>query len=98
MAWDSVECIQLNAFITGYIVHYDPPSSDGTNEVSASGSARSSGGVTLTGLSPFTNYSIEVRSSDLGHGPYSDAIFSFPLPFLQCEDSEFTINNDLTYQ
>ena len=73
--WDGVECLQRNTEITGFTVHYDPPSSDGTDEATASGSGREGGGVTLTGLTHFTSYSIEVASdSDLGRGPFSDAI------------------------
>ena len=75
LTWDGVECIKRNTEITGYTVHYDPPSGDGTGEVSASGDGRNGGSVTLTGLSPSTNYSIEVAAnSDEGHGPFSDSI------------------------
>ena len=67
-------------------MHYDPPSSDGTNEVSASGSGNNGGSVTLTGLSPSTSYSIKVAAeSDLGRGPFSD-------PITEVTDSElFTL-------
>ena len=75
MAWDGVVCIERNTFITGYRVRYHSPSSDGTDEVSASGDGINGGSVTLTGLSPSTNYSIQVAAdSDLGHGPFSDPI------------------------
>ena len=56
-------------------MHYDPPSSDGTDEVVASGRGLEGGNITLRGLGPFTNYSIQVAAdSDLGRGPFSDAI------------------------
>ena len=75
MAWDGVECIQRNTEITGYTVHYDPPSRDGTDEVPASGDGRNGGSVTLSGLTSFTNYFIRVAAdSDLGRGPFSEAI------------------------
>ena len=73
--WDGVECLQRNTRITGYTVHYDPPSSDGKNEVTADGNGFTGGSVTLTGLSPLTNYSIQVAAdSGLGRGPFSIAI------------------------
>ena len=75
MAWNGVECIERNTKITGFTVRYDPPSSDGTDEVSASGYGFSGGSVTLTRLSPSTSYSIEVAAdSDKGCGPFSGAI------------------------
>ena len=75
MEWDGVECIERNTEITSYTVCYNPPSSDGTNEVSASGNGNNGGSVTLIGLTPSTSYSIEVAAdSDRGRGPFSDAI------------------------
>ena len=54
---------------------YDPPSRDGTDQVSVSGNGNIGGSVTLTGLNPFTSYSIKVAAnSGLGHGPFSDPI------------------------
>ena len=54
-------------------MRYNPPSSDGTDEVSASGNGNNGGRVTLRGLSPSNSYSIEVAAdSDHGRGPFSD--------------------------
>ena len=75
MAWDGVDCIDRNTEITGYTVRFDPPSSDGRDEVSAGGDGHNGGSATLTGLIPFTSYSIGVvANSDLGRGPFSSAI------------------------
>ena len=84
--WGRVECIERNTEITGYRVRYDPPSSDGTGEVSASGDGCNGGSIILTGLSPFTSYSIEVAAdSDHGRGPFSSAITVMT-------DGEFTLD------
>ena len=86
MAWHGVVCIQRNTRITGYTVRYDPPSSDGTDVVSARGHGIIGGSVTLIGLSPFTSYSIEVAAdSDLGRGPFSD-------PITVITSGEYTLN------
>ena len=93
----AVDCIQRNTLITGYTVRYDPSSRsiDGTNEVTASGDGVTGGSVTLTGLFPLTNYSIQVAAdSDLGHGPFSEAII-----FMTAEARElFMTDSILLYQ
>ena len=75
MAWDGVECLERNTEITGYTVNYDPPSSDGRDELLAHGSGNNGGSVIFRGLTPFTTYSIQVAAdSVLGRGPFSDPI------------------------
>ena len=56
-------------------MQYDPPSSDGTSEVSANVGRLRGGNATLTGLTPFTKYAIKVAAnSEIRHGPFSDTI------------------------
>ena len=75
--WMSINCIDRNTEITGYIVRYALVSDSGDiTEVPVDGSAS---GVTiyiLHELTPFTNYSIEVAGSSVhGRGPFSETIY-----------------------
>ena len=63
--WNEIPCIQRNGMITGYEVEFGP-SGEGTI------SGRS---FTANGLTPFTNYTFQVRGvNSVGPGPYSDLI------------------------
>ena len=105
MAWDGIECIERNTWVTGYIVRYDPPTSDGIDETLASGDGYNGGSVTLIGLSPSTSYSIEVAgNSDQGHGPFSDPViavteskFTCDIPALICLVNAAIIPRILNY-
>ena len=72
--WESVECINRNGEITGYTVRYAVQGNRSTQTVTVSG-----GGATQTiifGLTPSTNYSIEVAAvNNVGTGVYSNVIF-----------------------
>ena len=72
--WYAVDCIHRNGNITGYSVRYGVQGNGSTQTLSVSG-----GGATQTiisGLIPFTNYSIEAAAvNSVGTGVYSNAIF-----------------------
>ena len=72
--WGAVDCIHRNGDITGYTVRYGVHGNGSTQTVIVSG-----GGSTQTiisGLTPSTNYSIEVAAvSSVGTGVYSNNIF-----------------------
>ena len=76
LRWKEINCIDRNTEITGYIVRYGPVSNrNDRSEVTAAGGESGVFTLTLTGLSSFTSYSIQVAgNSDLGPGPFSDAI------------------------
>ena len=66
--WGAVDCIHRNGDITGYSVRY------GVQTVSVSGGGATQ--TTISGLTPSTNYSIEVAAMNIvGPGPYSSVIF-----------------------
>ena len=77
LQWMSIECLNRNTEITGYTVRYGSVSdSDDITEVSVDGPASGVTTYMLSGLTPFTNYFIEVAGNSAhGHGPFSDAIF-----------------------
>ena len=62
IAWDAVNCIERNSNITGYVVHYTPPSTSGNDSVMVSGIGDAGGMVTIDGLAPSTQYSIQVAA------------------------------------
>ena len=69
--WGTVPCPQQRGPITGYRLRY----SNGTSIVSTTGEG--SRQHVLTGLIPFTNYSVQVAAvNDGGTGPYSDLPFT----------------------
>ena len=69
-----MDCIDLNSEISGYTVLYGPV---GGTAVNASVSGTNYQIYTAVGLTPSTNYSIEVAAvnSDGGVGPFSSPIF-----------------------
>ena len=71
--WGEVDCIHSNGDITGYTVLYAVQVNGSIQTVSVSG-----GGSTQTiisGLTPSTNYSIEVAAvNSVGTGVYSNVI------------------------
>ena len=71
VTWRHVDCIDRNSEISGYTVRYGPVGGTAVN-ASISGT-----NYTLVGLTPSTNYSIEVAAvnSDGGVGPFSPPIF-----------------------
>ena len=63
--WNEIPCIQHNGRIIRYEVEFRP-----SGEVTTSGRS-----FTANGLTPFTNYTFQVRGvNSEGPGPYSDLI------------------------
>jgi len=76
IAWDDVNCIERNSNITGYVVHFSPPSMSGTDSVMVAGTGDAGGMVTIHGLDLSTQYSIQVAAvnSDGDVGVLSTAL------------------------
>jgi len=76
IAWDAVNCIERNSDITGYVVWYTPPSTSGNDRVMVAGTGGAGGMVTIDGLDPSTQYSIQVAAvnSDGNIGVSSTAL------------------------
>ena len=73
LQWGPVECIHRNGDITGYSVRYGVQGSGSTQTMSVSGGVTY--GTTITGLIPFTTYSIEVAAvNTINTGEYSDPL------------------------
>ena len=74
VTWERVNCIDRNSVIKSFTVYYGPV---GETAVNASVSGTNHLAYTLVGLTPSTNYSIEVAAvnSDGGVGPFSPPIF-----------------------
>ena len=74
VTWKPVNCIDRNSEISRYAVRYSPVGGTAVN-VSVSGTNHLA--YTLVGLTPSTNYSIEVAeiNSDGEVGPFSPPIF-----------------------
>ncbi len=72
--WGTVVCIDRNSEITGYVLRYGEASSDQREEAEIAGSGDEGGTSTITGLSPYTEYSIGVSAvnSDSQTGPFAD--------------------------
>ena len=71
--WGAVDCIHRNGDITGYSVRYGVQGSGSTQTESVSGGATTE--ATISGLTPSTNYSIEVAAvNSVGVGSYSNSI------------------------
>ena len=69
--WGSVSCIHQNGDITGYSVQYEVMGSGNTQTMPVSGAGTTQ--TTISGLTPSTNYSIEVAAvNSAGTGVYSD--------------------------
>jgi len=66
IAWDAVNCIERNSNIAGYVVRYTPPSSSGNDSVMVAGTGDAGGMVTIDGLTPSTQYSIQVAAVNSG--------------------------------
>ena len=84
--WDRiVRCRDINGLIVRYDVRYQSLSGGGEETAMVPGVWNMGGEATLTGLTPFTNYSIEVAAvniqSDVGE-------FSEPVITRTNEDSE----------
>ena len=62
IAWGAVNCIERNSIITGYVVHFTPPSTSGNDSVMLAGTGDTGGIVTIDGLTPSTQYSIQVAA------------------------------------
>eukprot|EP00731_Ephydatia_muelleri_P018991 Em0011g1031a len=92
ISWGEVPCQDQNSVIVGYRVLYGAVTSGVGGTVATSGRT-----LTVNGLSPYTNYSIEVSAinSDRAMGPYSSPLFvvtdqSTPGPGLQDFNKTFT--------
>ena len=76
--WDGlIPCKEVNGVIVKYIVQYTAESSGVVQSIDHSGQWNVTGAqASLTGLTPFTNYSIQVAAvNEQGDvGPYSDSI------------------------
>ena len=71
--WGPVDCADRNGDITGYSVQYGEVGSGSTQTMPVSGGSATE--ATISGLMPFTTYSIQVAAeTSVGTGPYSDAI------------------------
>ena len=76
IVWDAVNCIERNSIITGYVVRFTPPSTSGNDSVMMAGTGDAGGMVTIDGLTPSTQYSIQVAAvnSDGSVGVFSTAL------------------------
>ena len=98
IAWDVVNCIERNGIITGYVVRYTPPSTSGNNTVMISGTGGAGGMVTIDGLTPSTQYSIQVAAvnSDGRVGVFSTILSVqtalLDSKYLQISYSDFSIS------
>ena len=62
IAWDAVNCTERNSNITGYVVRYTTPSTSGNDSVMVAGTGDAGGMVTIDGLTPSTQFSIQVAA------------------------------------
>ncbi len=62
--WSSVNCIDRNSEITGYVLRYGEASSDQREEQMISGSENGDEMFTFVGLVPYTEYSMEVAATN----------------------------------
>ena len=72
VSWGEVPCVEQNSVVVGYSFLYGPVTSGVRETVATSVRA-----MTVTGLTPYTNYSIEVAAvnSDGAMGPYTSPLF-----------------------
>ncbi len=72
--WGTVVCIDRNSKITGYVLRFGEASSDQREEETVPGSGDEGGMSTITGLTPYIEYAIEVAAvnSDSQTGPFAD--------------------------
>ena len=72
--WGSVPCIHQNGDITGYSVQYEVMGSGNTQTMPVSGAGTTQ--TTISGLTPSTNYSVQVAAESVGGiGVYSNPVF-----------------------
>ena len=72
--WEEVDCIHRNGDITGYTVRYEVQGNGSTQTATVSGGGSTQ--IIISGLTPSTNYSIEVAAvNSVGTGVYSNVIF-----------------------
>ena len=72
--WGAVDCIHRNGDITGYRVQYGVQGNRSTQTKNVSGGVATQ--TIISGLTPSTNYSIEVAAvNNVGTGVYSNVIF-----------------------
>ena len=72
--WGAVDCIHRNGDITGYTVRYGVQGNGSTQTVNVSGGEATQ--TIISGLTPSTNYSIEVAAvNSFGTGVYNNVIF-----------------------
>ena len=72
--WGAVNCSDLNGDMIRYSVQYGVQGNESTQTVSVSEGEATM--TTISGLTPSTNYSIEVAAvNSVGLGPYSNVIF-----------------------
>ena len=62
IAWDADNCTERNSIITGYVVHFTPPSTSGNDSVMVARTRDAGGTITIDGLTPSTQYSIQVAA------------------------------------
>ena len=98
IAWDAVNCIERNSNITGYVVRFTPPSTSGNDGVMVAGTGDAGGMVTIDGLTPSTQYSIQVAAvnSDDRVGVFSTILnvqtALLDSKYLQISYSDFSIS------
>ena len=69
VSWDEVPCIEQNGPITGYLLYYTNTTFDDTVNIIGGDNKQYS----LTGLTPYTNYTVTVRAyNNAGIGPTSN--------------------------
>ena len=72
--WGPVDCIHRNGDTTGYSVQYGVVGNGSPQTVNVSGGATT--GFNISGLSPASNYSVEVAArNSAGTGIYSAPVF-----------------------
>ena len=82
--WRNISCVELNSAPAGYTIHYRSESGVGDwNTINTESSITT---LNITGLSPYTNYSIKVAVVNTlrDMGP-----FSSPVSVQTLEDSKF---------
>ena len=91
--WGAVPCMDQNSEITGYKVRYGPVGSSQRATDAVTGSASTGGMYTLTGLIPFTNYSIEVAAvnSNGDIGPFTLPVVDSTVHIESCKLNCFTV-------
>ena len=77
-SWNEVLCIGQNGPITGYLLYY-------TNTTYVNITGGDNRQYILTGLTPYTNYTVTVRAyNDAGIGPTSNETIQQTVEFGKC--------------